>query len=44
MGLMIVGQTKGEVVKWADGLVAVSLEEETKVIVETTRYICAGCI
>jgi hypothetical protein len=38
MGLMIVGQTKGEV------MVTICLEEETKVIVEETRYICAGCI
>jgi hypothetical protein len=41
---MIVGQIKGEVMKWAVGLAAVCLEEETKVIVEKTRYICAVCI
>jgi hypothetical protein len=36
---------KGEVMKWADGgLVTLHLEEETKVVVEKTRYICAGCI
>jgi hypothetical protein len=36
---------KREVMKLADGgLVTVHLEEDTKVVVEKTRYICAECI